>query len=132
VQLAARDTANRVISTTPRVVGYRRVLGSGVNCGLCIVASTQRYGRDDLMPIHPNCGCTVEPIIGQTAPPKVLDKGRVDLIKSQLRSEDLPYTRQAMSRLRIDVDELPTVEIVDHPELGPTLWNQAHDFAKVA
>lgn len=41
---------------------FARVLGAGKNCDLCVIASTQRYGRENLMPIHPGCNCGVEPI----------------------------------------------------------------------
>ncbi|WP_200820481.1 hypothetical protein [Mycolicibacterium houstonense] len=34
---------------------FRRVLTGRENCGLCVIASTQRYRRGNLMPIHPGC-----------------------------------------------------------------------------
>lgn len=48
---AARDAMNR----SDRVVGYRRVLTGSENCALCVLASTQRYHKENLMPIHPGC-----------------------------------------------------------------------------
>lgn len=69
LQLATTHTARNVLAQQPKVVGYRRVLsGSGHHCGLCILASTQRYHISDLMPIHPNCACTVMPVIGTHDP----------------------------------------------------------------
>lgn len=46
-----RASADRV-SGDSRVIGYQRVLSPGENCALCAIASTQRYHREDLMPIH--------------------------------------------------------------------------------
>lgn len=34
---------------------YRRVLTGSENCALCVIASTQRYRRGKLAPIHPGC-----------------------------------------------------------------------------
>jgi hypothetical protein len=55
LQLAKTHAARAVMSDDHRVVGYRRVLTGIKTCGLCVVASTQRYHRGDLMPIHPGC-----------------------------------------------------------------------------
>lgn len=67
LQLAHTHTAREYIRRAaqappgPRgtIVGFRRVLSNRPNhCALCILASTQRYHREDLLPIHP--GCVVE------------------------------------------------------------------------
>lgn len=55
VELATTHTAREVLRAQPRVVGYRRVLTGAENCGLCVVASTQRYRTRELLPIHPRC-----------------------------------------------------------------------------
>lgn len=67
LQLAATHTA-RTVMGSQRVLGYRRVLTGDHHCGLCIVASTQRYHVADLLPIHPNCQCVVAPILGDRDP----------------------------------------------------------------
>ena len=46
-----------------RIVGYRRVT-SGSACALCAAASTRRYTKADLQPIHHGCSCTTAPIYG--------------------------------------------------------------------
>lgn len=56
-----------------RIVGYRRVL-TGASCVLCATASTQRYHRGDLMPIHPRCDCGIAPIIGKSDPGHVINR----------------------------------------------------------
>ena len=55
LQMSKVATAKRVLEQKPNVVGHRRSLRGGSSCGLCIVASTQRYGRGELQPIHPGC-----------------------------------------------------------------------------
>lgn len=93
VQLANRQAASDVIALEPRVVAYRRVLSIGKNCELCVAASQQTYHRDDLMPVHPNCGCGVEPLFGEA---KIV------------RPEG--------------------IKVVEHGELGPTLYDESHHF----
>jgi hypothetical protein len=130
LQLAIRQASADVIALEPRIAGYKRVLGAGRNCGLCIVASTQRYGRETLMPIHPHCGCTVEPYFGRAT--KVIDSDRLTFAQEALEQQDLPYTREALGRLRVDPVQLPTVKVVQHGELGPTLYDESHRFQKVS
>lgn len=74
LQLAKTATAHHVLSGAAHVTGYRRVLEGPRSCGLCIVASTQRYHRGELMPIHPGCDCSVEPIFGTDDPGRVIDE----------------------------------------------------------
>ena len=65
MQLSKTLTAQDVLTSKAgnKVIGYERILGGDQSCALCIVASTQRYHRGDLMPIHNNCNCDVGPII---------------------------------------------------------------------
>ncbi len=127
LQLVRRQALSDTLQTAPeRVVGYRRVLGPGENCGLCITASTQRYHRATLLPIHSHCGCGIEPIIGTRSPPTVIDRDRLEVVTDALGDD--PYTRSALSRIRLDVDDLPTVVVRDHGELGPVLTNSRHVF----
>lgn len=58
LQLAKTHTARAFLDLDDDVTGYRRVLTGTQSCGLCVVASTQRYHRGELLPIHP--GCVVE------------------------------------------------------------------------
>uniref|UniRef100_UPI001D0D1143 hypothetical protein n=1 Tax=Klebsiella pneumoniae TaxID=573 RepID=UPI001D0D1143 len=41
---------------------YRRVLTGNENCALCVIASTMRYRKNSLMPIHPGCDCDIDVI----------------------------------------------------------------------
>lgn len=74
LQLAKTHAGQRVLSSDDRVVGYRRTLTGSRNCALCIVASTQRYRRERLMPIHPNCDCGIAPIVGDRDPGQVINE----------------------------------------------------------
>lgn len=58
LQLAKTNAMRGLLASNRHVVGYRRVLTGTRSCGLCVVATTQRYHRENLMPIHP--GCVVE------------------------------------------------------------------------
>jgi hypothetical protein len=61
-----QQARNRQASSSVRSSGFRyyqRVLTGKEDCELCELASTHRYSRDDLMPIHPGCDCGVEPLI---------------------------------------------------------------------
>jgi hypothetical protein len=63
LELVGRNTAHTVIEADRRVIGYKRVLSDKPNhCDLCVLASTNTYRRGELLPIHPACGCTVEPL----------------------------------------------------------------------
>jgi hypothetical protein len=79
VQLAKTHASRAVFSSAgDRVVGYRRVLVGASSCALCLIASTQRYHRGELLPIHPACDCGVAPIFGDQDPGQGVHTGMVD------------------------------------------------------
>jgi hypothetical protein len=76
MQMAKRNTAQAVLSTTEGIHGFRRTLTGSKNCQLCSDASRQRYHKSDLLPIHPGCDCGVEPLTeptGREIPSKVVE-----------------------------------------------------------
>jgi hypothetical protein len=73
IQLARTHASRSVLARKQRVVGYRRVLSGSPSCDLCAEASTQRYSKEDLLPIHPGCSCDVEPIYGSSDPGTIAD-----------------------------------------------------------
>lgn len=73
LQLTKTHTAQVGLAADPKVQGYRRVLEGESSCGLCIVASTQRYRREDLLPMHPACDCSVAPIVGDVDPGLIIN-----------------------------------------------------------
>lgn len=123
VQFAARQAAKDAMAGQPSIVGYRRVLGAGENCGKCITASTQRYHKSELMPIHARCRCTVAPIVGTLDPGQVINRERLDMIKAEMRKRGITFGTKDEGRLthvRIDV--------VEHGEHGPTLVDADQAF----
>lgn len=61
LQQARNRQANRSVSSSGFQF-YRRVLSGKEDCEKCRIASTHRYRKADLMPIHPGCDCGVEPV----------------------------------------------------------------------
>ncbi len=126
VQLAARGAAQQRIAGDQRVVGYRRVLTGLESCGFCAVATTQRYRTGRLMPLHPGCDCTVEPIIGSSDPGRVINRERLDSLYAEVEGST---DRSKLSHITVDTDGrpvLPDVVEIDHGELGPVLADAAH------
>lgn len=113
VMLTARDEQQKVVRESRKVIGYRRLLHPEFSetgpCGLCIVAADRLYTVDELMPLHPNCKCTVSP---------VTDTQDLGL---RLNRDDLDRIYEAAGGT--DAGKLSQVRIkeVTHGELGPML-----------
>lgn len=80
VMLTQRATTAAMGATDKRVVGYRRVL-TGDSCVLCATASTQRYHRGQLHPIHSHCDCGVAEIYGHADPGQVINSRLLEQLK---------------------------------------------------
>jgi hypothetical protein len=100
----------------PRITGYRRVLSAGKNCGLCVAAATQRYGKGDLRPIHRACGCTTQPIYGGAGGYRKPSKSQLNALYEKAGGTDF----KSLRRIQVDQADLPDVAVVD-TDLGPTL-----------
>ena len=88
-QLAKVRAARQVMRAYPDAgLYYRRVLTGRENCGLCVVASTQRYYREELLPIHPGCDCDVQPLPPEAAGQQVIDEDRLEQVH-QIAAERL-------------------------------------------
>lgn len=128
LQLAKTHTAQRAMSGRDGVVGYRRLLTGSENCGLCVVASTQRYHVGELMPIHPGCECGVAPIIGNRDPGQVINQPLLDashdLINSTFGSFDLG-SRAIPGK---DFEYRDVVVQHEHGEIGPVIAVRGHHF----
>lgn len=116
-----------------RVVGYRRTLSSSPNhCALCLLASTQRYHIENLMPIHPNCGCTVTPIFAGEPDRHVLDPNLARRVH-EIVARDLGESYKDPGGGRwygSPKDSLYRNIIItnDHGELGPVLGVRGQQF----
>lgn len=114
-QVAMRNTDPK------QVTGFRRVVHpelseSGRSCGLCIVASTMRYTRGDLLPIHSGCNCETVEIY------------KVDGVEydpgEQINMQDLGiFYEEAGGTTRGWDLKRQRYQVFNHPEYGPTLIN---------
>ncbi len=131
IQLASRKAGLKQRQSNGNIVGYRRVLTGSENCALCAIASTQRYRKADLKPIHPGCDCGEEPIYGDFDPGQVIDQSGLDTIHQALQRQ-LGVTdfsaRDAQIGKFVQYDEnvrlADFTEIIatrEHGEYGPTL-----------
>jgi hypothetical protein len=103
---------------------YRRRLNGSKNCALCIVASTQRYRTDKLMPCHPGCQCRPEPIQGNNVP-HVLDKARLDELHTAVER----LTGEKADRTGRDIADYRKIMVThEHGEYGPTLAYRGQHF----
>lgn len=141
VMLAARDAGHRTMIRIQRVVGYRRVPNAKA-CEFCLLASTQRYTHNDLMPLHSHCRCTIAPIIGTRDPGHVLAPDLTDRLRkldpgigltgaAKQRARDLAaWDRLPQAEVRARAQQLysDTVAVHEHGELGPVLTSSTDHF----
>lgn len=111
VALSTRAAARQIGQDDDRIVGYQRV-PDGDSCEFCDIVSGQRYTTDDLMPLHNNCGCTVEPILAS-------ERHRFTGVEANDLS--IPISRDGV-----------TAAVREHGELGPVLVNGDDHFTTEA
>lgn len=138
LQLAKTHQARDTIMRSDRDY-FRRVLTGKENCALCVVASTQRYNRDDLMPIHPGCDCNIETIPkGSPMPDPVLDQELLDRTYEEIATK-LDHVKVGLDAHHLGLDKAdakgrPLSDYTDlivtrnHGEYGPTLAWRDHKF----
>lgn len=127
-------TSNHVIESDFRVVGYARVLEGEFSCGLCIVASTLRYTRGELMPIHPGCDCGEIPIFGDEDPGLVINEQRLadihDAIAKQF-GKHAADARLIAGQVKVNGKPLMYRDVIvehEHGELGPIMAVRGQTF----
>lgn len=126
LQLVKTHTAREVLTAEPSVVGYRRVLSGSQSCARCVLTTTQRYHKADLLPIHPACDCGVEPIIGTHDPGRVIDAELAASVHDLVRQDLGEHYVDAGGRGPIDYRDLIVTH--EHGELGPVLTIRGQDF----
>lgn len=124
LQLAKTHAAHDTLAEQDGVQYYQRVLTGTVSCGLCIVASTQRYHKGDLLPIHPGCDCSVTPIVGTQDPGQVINQDRLEDVHDAIQQAFGVSDRGG--RNPIDYRDV-LVEHV-HGEIGPVLGKRGDNF----
>lgn len=138
LQLTKTHTSRRVLGAHDGVVGFRRTLTGVHSCGLCIVASTQRYHKGDLLPIHPGCDCGVDPITGAHDPGQVIDPTRLanvhDAIQERFSASNLG-AREIPGQLTDKGEALlyrDALIVHTHGEIGPVLAVRGQHFTSAA
>ena len=122
IQLARRGAGLFARGRNQNIVGFLRVLSGAENCALCYVASTQRYTRGDLLPIHPGCDCGEMPIYGTTDVGQVIDEQRLDAVHESIAQRFGVSDRGARE---IDYSK---IAVREHGELGPVLTVRDQHF----
>jgi hypothetical protein len=94
---------------------YRRVLRGPHSCAKCIIASTRRYRKSELLPIHPGCDCDVEPVTDPNAP-LVLDEKLLLATHEQVKKfAGFKFSNPSAKGYQ------DLLIVHDHGEMGPVL-----------
>lgn len=126
-QLAKTHAARRSMERS-KIETFERVLTGRENCTMCVIASTQRYWRGDLMPCHPGCDCGVRPRRGdpneQVINPELLDAVHA-AVEAQFGSTD--RGARFVDGLNPVSDYMDLIATHEHGEIGPVLtWRHQH------
>ncbi|WP_425837304.1 hypothetical protein [Streptomyces fractus] len=123
LQLARTHTVREVADELPKFEYTVRVLQGEYDCALCMIASTQRYHKKDLAPIHPGCDCIVKTVTADYDPGQIVDEDRLerihDLVEDALGRSD---------RGGRAVDYRKIIIARDHGEIGPVLSYRSQNF----
>ncbi|SFK73318.1 hypothetical protein SAMN05192584_108173 [Streptomyces pini] len=122
LQLARTHAARETMTRSGRARFFRRRLGGGKNCGLCVIASTQRYRVENLMPIHPGCHCRPEPIPGDRDPGQIIDERLLEEAHAAIAAGTGASDRGGRAPDYRDV-----IVTREHGEYGPLLAVRRHE-----
>lgn len=121
MQMAFTRQAHRSMGISNREA-YRRVLNGSGDCALCVIASTQRYWKKKLLPIHPGCDCSVAPLAPGEAVSQVIDPDLLEAAHNQV--ETLTGIADRGGRAP---DYRKLIVTREHGEIGPLLtWDGQH------
>ncbi|MGW1998143.1 hypothetical protein [Embleya sp. NPDC001921] len=123
LQLARTHASRQAIAGQPGAAGWKRVPTGPRNCLLCLVASTQRYRRQDLAAIHPQCHCIVEPIPGTRDPGQIIDPVLLERVHQAVTDAGFEADRGGRTP-----DYRQLIVTNDHGELGPVLSRRDQHF----
>lgn len=114
---------------------FQRVLTGRENCAMCVIASTQRYHRGDLLPIHPGCDCGVKPLVVDDGDDyQIINEPLLESTHAQIASKLgdsdrgarlLGVGKFAQSQLS---DYTDLILAREHGELGPVLTWRTDKF----
>lgn len=112
----AKRVQSRASMRAAGIKAYRRVLTGRENCALCVIASTQRYWVEDLMPIHPGCDCDTAPLPPGMGIDQVIDEETLEAAHKAVEE------RQGVSdRGGRDPDYRGLILTSEHGEYGPVI-----------
>lgn len=103
--------------------GFRRTLTGSENCALCLIASTQRYHRRDLMPIHPGCDCGVDALSAGESLSQVIDPTLLEATHEQVAEFAGLADRGGRAP-----DYRQLIVTHEHGEVGPVLAWRGQQF----
>ncbi|MCQ6554801.1 hypothetical protein NPS70_16570 [Streptomyces sp. C10-9-1] len=116
LQLARTHTVREVAADMPRFTYTVRELQGEYDCALCIVASTQRYHKRNLAPIHPGCDCIVKTVTADYDPGQIIDEARLEQLHRVVEEATGQSDRGARA-----IDYRKIIVANDHGEIGPVL-----------
>lgn len=127
MQLASTHAARRAMERSD-IETYERELTGRENCALCVIASTQRYWRGDLMPIHGGCDCRTKPRRGdptdQVINPVLLERMHA-AVEGEFGGSD--RGTRIIDGLSSYNDYMDLIVTNVHGEIGPVLaWRHQH------
>lgn len=123
LQLARTHTVRDVAAQQPGVEYTIRELQGEYNCALCLIASTQRYNKRNLAPIHPGCDCLVKTVKADYDPGQVVDEAKLEAIHKAVADALGQSDRGGRA-----VDYRKIIVSHDHGEIGPVLGFKGQNF----
>lgn len=123
LQLARTHTVREVADDMPRFTYTVRELQGEYDCALCMIASTQRYHKRDLAPIHPGCDCLVKVVTADYDPGQVIDEDKLDAIH---RAVDKALGTHDRGGRAVDYRQILISN--EHGEIGPVLSFRGQKF----
>lgn len=129
----AKTTQARVSAVSRGFRFTRRVLTGREHCALCVIASTQLYLAEKLMPIHPGCDCGVDTVELSHEPEETLQPALLEEIHGLVEAQFGGTDRGArmLDGRNTRSDYLDLIATREHGELGPVLtWRDQHFTSK--
>lgn len=131
MQLASTHAASHAMSRSG-VESFARELTGRENCGLCVIASTQRYHRGNLLPIHPGCDCHVR-VLKDGGTDQVIDPDLLERMHSAVEAKFGGTDRGARSLGFGTYNDFQQLLVTNtHGELGPVLGWRGQDFTSLS
>ncbi|GGX01971.1 hypothetical protein [Streptomyces chryseus] len=123
LQLARTHAARQSMQRSGAKFFRRRLNKTSGTCALCVIASTQRYRVENLMPIHPGCHCKPEPLPGNKDPGQVIDEELLAEAHDAIARDVGQSDRGGRAPDYRDV-----IITREHGEIGPLLAVRRHSF----